>query len=149
MSSLAPVYATLLQGLPALHWDDVYREATRTQSEAHLLILVHPVWYAENRDAAYCPVRGPRRFSVKAPIGSRCQSERVWHYSCGVGAPHLEADHSFPWRLGGPTTSSNITWLCREHNLAKGPDWHVGLRPLAELEWFADVFERVSRIVSE
>jgi hypothetical protein len=69
-------------------------------------------------------VYGDRTFvPILAP--GRCQSGRLWGYTCPFveGAPSY--DHLFPAALGGPTEASNLLVLCERHNLMKSMDVHV------------------------
>jgi len=89
------------------------------------LVLIHPDWL---RDAGLTPIEieevlGPRAFTVGRP-GGPCASLRIWGYEC-AGRSKIEADHLWPYALGGPTAPGNAIALCRDHNYLKGVDIHA------------------------
>jgi 5-methylcytosine-specific restriction endonuclease McrA len=49
--------------------------------------------------------------------GYRCEYPRPFLGRCHAKA--TEADHVYPWSLGGPTTLENAAGLCKRHNLKK------------------------------
>ena len=111
------------------------------------LVLVHPDWFLGNgRDD--CLVRGASKFAGGAESGSPCQSEVIWNYQCPLVGSKPHRDHLFPWALGGPTTPTNIIWLCPTHNLAKGPDWHVVVAPIQSFRWFPETLDKVETLIS-
>ena len=87
------------------------------------LALIHPFQIEQVfRDPT--DLRGERQFSGVAPLFSQtCEAARFWGYDCR-DCENLQADHDWPYSLGGPTASDNLTWLCRTHNQSKGGDIH-------------------------
>ena len=110
------------------------------------LVLIHPKWYSGPADD-FCQVRGKRRFEGISSSGSTCASKRLWGYDCPFTASQLQLDHWFPWSFGGPTAQSNGAWLCAEHNLAKGADWHLTIAEPSNYEWFPQRLDVVFSIL--
>ncbi|MBC9937015.1 MULTISPECIES: HNH endonuclease signature motif containing protein [unclassified Leucobacter] len=67
---------------------------------------------------------GVRR-ELMARAGDRCEAaEFVAWGRCS--SPATDADHVYPWSMGGPTVLSNGQALCRAHNTSKSsmtPAW--------------------------
>lgn len=90
--------------------------------------LLHPQYFAED-PVLTVRLQGSRQFKpaeLAAVEGHGCQSKRIWGYACDLSSgSSLNADHVFPYALGGPTISSNLLPLCRYHNQVKTHDIHL------------------------
>jgi hypothetical protein len=87
------------------------------------LALIHP-FQTEQVFSEVPDLRGPRIFGGLDPLTAQeCEAERLWGYAC-PSKDDLQADHEWPYSLGGPTSVDNLTWLCRLHNQSKGCDIH-------------------------
>lgn len=107
----------------AMHgsWHDWQSRYEQSASLPHRVVLVHPAWLSPN---AMTPRRQSRTFALPAATYESCASQLLWGYDCPF-EPVLHVDHLFPFAFGGPTTTSNGIYLCRDHNLAKGHDVHL------------------------
>lgn len=105
-------------------WVRQARSAMKPNADPVLgLALIHP-FQTEQVFPNPTDLRGERLFSGVAPLFSQtCEAVRFWGYDCGDGET-LQADHDWPYSLGGPTAVGNLTWLCRVHNQSKGGDIH-------------------------
>ena len=117
-------YMAALRALRLQHWFGL-REKWDDLPLWERLVLIHPDWL---RDAGMPSstiegIQGPRAFPGDRPTGT-CASRRIWGYDCPIEG-RLEADHLWPYALGGPTRPGNTLALCRDHNSLKGVDIHA------------------------
>jgi hypothetical protein len=77
---------------------------------------------------------------------SKCMAEFVWGYPCKFEGRGLQADHLFPYSLGGPTLSDNLLVLCDRHNQAKSHDIH--LYSWDEPNWLRELANRIAKILN-
>ena len=91
------------------------------------MVLVHPDFYAEREAEVGMSIRGPRSFATTAgQYAAGCMADRIWLLACALRSRSaVQADHLFPYSLGGPTLAANQLFLCRAHNGAKGSDVHL------------------------
>ena len=80
---------------------------------------------------------------------TKCMSEFFWGYPCCFTDRPLQADHSFPYALGGATDPTNLLVLCDLHNQAKGHDIH--LYPCWETApaWLKSTADRIARAMTQ
>ncbi len=140
-------YAIALASASQHRWTDLHRRYEEgVLSDVGALVLIHPLWYGGVGRSGACEVRGDPGFRQR-PANQVCQASEFWGYVCPFESVALHCDHRFPYRLGGPTIPDNAAWLCEEHNRAKGGDWHVCVGKAHDYSWFAEVLERVRRLV--
>jgi hypothetical protein len=112
------------------------------------LALVHPHHYRnlESSDK----IRTNRSFERGPSVSSRnCESNRIWGYKCPIDITEhkkIEADHLFPYSLGGPSTGENIIFLCKMHNLCKGSDFHFFPWESGPPAWLSSTINRIYRV---
>jgi len=88
-------------------------------------LVVAAVWWLLAQLGRVCPRDGQRLYpqDVKARLlrsaGFRCE-HRVWLVFRCRRRWQLEADHVWPWCLGGRTSYANGSILCKSHNARKG-----------------------------
>lgn len=109
-------YLCLLPGIRTRPWLEAFDAAT---SLPERLLLLHPIWFEGLTDVRR--VQGPPAF-VYQPLESRCKAEVLWGYDCPLHHERIQADHVFPYSLGGPTIGMNRLSLCAVHNGWKGAD---------------------------
>lgn len=127
------------------HQYEAYLEGKMSKEES--LSLIHPLHYKDVTGAG--DIRGTRSFTKEPSSDTiKCECEKIWGYDCSVSLRELgviQADHLFPYSLGGATVSSNKIHLCKVHNRSKGADFH--LLPWADLN-FNWVDQTIHRIYS-
>lgn len=144
-------YAIALSKMFDTSWKNLNdRYSSNDYSDTEALILIHPAWYGGNQiQGQLCPVRGERRFKILSPPAHvECGAPELWGYRCPIAGQSLEADHRFPFSLGGPTLVTNVIWLCQAHNAAKAADWHLEVRSPAAIPWFRPLLERIRLLAS-
>lgn len=83
------------------------------------------VWWLLSQLGRVCPRDGQRLYpqDVKARLlrsaGYRCEHRYAFVLRCWR-TTRLEADHVWPWCLGGRTSYVNGSILCKSHNARKG-----------------------------
>lgn len=131
-------------------------DAVENGSLAERLVLVHPTWLRVIGvgDSQIVELQGGRTFTPGG-LSRNCQADVLWGYECRQ-VDRIQADHLWPFSLGGPTKPGNAISLCVDHNAMKGMDIHVfpwsGRMPQIEM-WlttqvrlWAHAIERVQRI---
>ncbi|MDE2933016.1 MAG: hypothetical protein OXS47_03990, partial [Chloroflexota bacterium] len=113
------------------------------------LVLVHPDFYAAREAEVGMSIRGSRSFSRTAgQHAAGCMADRIWLSACRLrSGSEVQADHLFPYSLGGPTLAANQLFLCGAHNGAKGSDVHLFPWEQGEPDWLATQVERISRLL--
>jgi hypothetical protein len=71
--------------------------------------------------------RAQRIFSAEYTDMQRCEAKFLFKVECPFNSDRdirgkCQADHIWPWALGGTTIPENRIYLCRFHNQAKGSD---------------------------
>lgn len=95
-------------------------------------------------------VLGPRIFTADITrTFSSCMSDFLWGYPCPFKGRTLQADHAFPYALGGPTDPTNLLVFCDLHNQAKGHDIHLYPRWESPPTWLKDTADRIIRILNQ
>ena len=137
-------YLLLLERNCGSEWLLLRDDALARSDLALALSLIHPeVW---NQNAHPRNVQGPRAFMTNNMYGTRmCDAKRYWGVECTVDTEidGVAADHSWPYGLGGPTTTGNIRWLCTRHNQMKSVDIHLYPWEQEWPEWLMPQLERV------
>lgn len=131
-------------------WRDVFAEYRSGRlALPQALVLVHPDFYAEREAEVGMSIRGPRSFSTTAgQHAAGCMADRIWLSACRLRAgSDVQADHLFPYALGGPTLAANQLFLCRAHNGAKGSDVHLFPWEQGEPDWLPTQVERIGRLL--
>jgi 5-methylcytosine-specific restriction endonuclease McrA len=88
-------------------------------------ILVSLVWRVLGQVARVCPRDMTRMYpkDVKMRLlrsaGFQCEHHYLGVFRC-TRTSRLEADHVWPWCLGGRTSYGNGSILCKSHNASKG-----------------------------
>ncbi len=147
--STAHSYLSYLANWGSKTWFDQYSEYKANKlSWTNAMVLIHPMHYENHRDAG--SVRGAREFS-KEPSYSQltCYAHLVWGYNCDLRLSTnigIQADHAFPYSLGGPTNSDNKLYLCDLHNRYKAHDVHLYTWEFGEPSWLKATIDRVYRV---
>ena len=93
------------------------------------LALLHPDHYKKLSlpdylsKKNYQQIRGKRSFNSRNSITTKCQASIIWNYEC-QNKTEIQADHLFPYSMGGPTIEQNRINLCKYHNMVKSSDIH-------------------------
>lgn len=136
-----------------INWLEQYELYRKRQlSLPSAFALVHPWHYEDLTSTEVASVRGNRRFSKEVSMKSiLCSSEIIWGYKCCRRLREkVQADHLFPYSLGGSTVASNKIYLCKFHNQMKSNDIHLFPWERGEPEWLSiclQVIERIKRMV--
>jgi hypothetical protein len=121
-----------------------------TLSFEQSVALIHPSHYQDCAGADI--IRGKRSFSSEPSLSTfKCESRRIWGYECTVSIREygrIEADHVFPYALGGPTIGGNKVHLCRLHNSSKGNDFHLFPWEQGTPKWLPDIISKIRRIIN-
>lgn len=84
--------------------------------------------------------RGSRRFAVGQPA-RECEWSKLAGRTCSLPPERLQADHVWPYSLGGPTVPDNLAWLCETHNALKSA-FLFGAAVDANLVWLPSHADR-------
>jgi len=112
--------------------------------------LIHP-WHYEDitTTGQECPIRGSQRFMKEQAISSiKCKASLIWGYECPLShnlVGNVQADHLFPYSLGGPTVASNKIYLCTIHNQMKANDLHVYPWERGKPDWLSDCLKNIAK----
>jgi len=99
-------------------------------------------------DITMSEVLGNRSFSTDITRkATKCMAEFIWGYPCVFENRELQADHLFPYALGGPTVSNNLLVLCDRHNQAKSHDIHL-YNWSEERIWLRELASRIAKILN-
>jgi hypothetical protein len=128
-------------------WDEIYRNyVNNSLSTEEKLAIVHPINYREKLDKS--EILRKRNFAQEPVSQSmECQSKVIWGYKCDIQnqlSNDIQADHLFPYSLGGPTLPSNKIHLCSEHNYLKGSDVHFFPWEEGEPEWLDGTISNIN-----
>ncbi len=107
------------------------------------LVLAHPGLRSEPRQELH---QGRRGFEFRG-IGARkaCAAERIWGIPCQLpDNGEMQADHLFPYALGGPTVAPNRLVLCATHNAGKAVDVHLFPWEEGEPRWLASLLGSIA-----
>lgn len=142
----AEIYLEHLEYSLKTDWISQYKAYLKGElSNEESLSLVHPLHYKDTAEEG--DIRGPRSFTKEPSSGTiRCQCNKIWGYKCPVSLRELdviEADHLFPYSLGGATVSSNKIHLCKVHNRSKGSDFHLLPWENLNLSWVDQTIRRI------
>lgn len=132
---------TLALGKP---WREHYDAGLQSVSVLHAYALLHPTWFplhATQRAVQWGRSFGPLDLSND----DACQAPQYWGVECSR-RDNLEADHAFPYALGGPTEGRNMALLCRMHNRQKAGDVHLYDWPQTAPAWVWDALSRRARL---
>lgn len=121
-------------------WRDNYDAGFHDISVLHAYVLLHPSWFPVG--VAQSAVQFARSFGP-LDLGSAdlCQAKLFWGVECGR-RDSMEADHAFPYALGGPTDGRNMVLLCKMHNRLKAGDVHLYDWPQSVPAWVGDALAR-------
>ena len=108
------------------------------------LALLHPHWL--EGVTTQLAVQGAPAFT-RSSARATCRADLLWGYDCPLAHEAIQADHVFPYSLGGPSTGSNRLSLCRVHNSWKGADLANFPWELGEPDWLADQLGSVRRVM--
>ena len=103
-------------------WNKTYQRFLEYPELRTGFAIIHPAHY--NEIPRFEP-RGARIFISQPGAIEPCSARRIWGYDCRFRASKSQADHLFPWSLGGPTVGANRVPLCWSHNQMKGSDVHL------------------------
>lgn len=96
--AIAEEYLALAIGLPGRSWTRMASRALKAQDLPLALALLHP----DNLGLREISYRESRIFSGQFQLpGQHCEAARFWGVTC-VETHQLQADHDWPWSLGGP-----------------------------------------------
>ncbi len=113
-----------------------------------IMVLMHPDFYAVREAQVGMSIRGPRSFSTTAgQHAASCMADRIWLLTCPLRRSEVQADHLFPYSLGGPTLAANQLFLCPAHNSAKGSDVHLFPWERGEPSWLAMQVEKIRKLL--
>ncbi len=127
--ALARRYFSALSIAPGTEWRGAAENALVNRvAEPKTLALLHPQYLGYDK-GLQVKLQGKPFFPAVDLEGLRgygCLAVRIWGYKCDllIGTD-LNADHVFPWSLGGSTSSTNLLPLCRYHNQVKTNDVHL------------------------
>lgn len=109
---------------------------------------INPRMYEQYVDPV--DVLGPRIFGREINRMFRvCMCDMLWGYSCPFVGASLQADHAFPYGLGGATDSTNLLVLCANHNQAKGHDVHLYLWPETSPPWLRRTADKINALIEQ
>jgi hypothetical protein len=132
------------------NWLNQYEMCCRsTLSLPHAFALIHPWHYSQDSTQLRVNgVRGSRSFPKEVGMTSLlCASELIWGYKCSRSlGKEVQADHLFPYSLGGQTVASNKVYLCSLHNQMKSNDIHIFPWENGEPVWLSNCLEMIARI---
>ena len=136
-------YLAALEEFMNAEWNSVYVRLINGQlSIPQKLAAINPMLY--DGIIQQHEICGLRTYSSSVmSAGQSCMSWKMWGYKCPFHSPVLEADHLFPYSLGGPTDPRNLVLLCKYHNRVKAADihlypWEGGCSP-----WVVEMAERI------
>lgn len=143
-------YLSFLEDSLALNWEKQYfLYQSKQLSLPYAFVLVHP-WHCElltSQDIK--TIYGARTFQKEVGLtGMQCLSETIWGYKCSHSRQSksiVQADHLFPYSLGGPTISSNKIYLCKFHNQMKSNDIHFYPWERGEPAWLATHLQEIAK----
>ena len=118
----------LTETSPGPAWQRAVEKTLEEQTAGpEVFALLHP-HFLTSKPSLQRTIQGNRDFSRDALVGLRgfgCLSVRIWGYQCDLtSSGAMNADHVFPYALGGHTSASNLLPLCSYHNLVKSHDVH-------------------------
>lgn len=121
-------------------WRENYDAGFQEESPLHAYVLLHPSWFPPHVRQA--TVQFGRSFG-QLDLSSRdaCQADVFWGVQCSR-RDSMEADHAFPYALGGSTEGRNMVLLCKMHNRLKAGDVHLYDWPITTPVWVKDALAR-------
>lgn len=127
-------------------WPSLYRKYKKGElSKVQEFSLINPDHFRELVNVR--DVLGNRSFNQDLVIESiDCQSRKMWGYDCNVQERShvgMNADHLFPYSLGGPTLGGNKIYLCSVHNEMKGNDIHLYPWEAPTPEWLQQIISSI------
>lgn len=129
------------------HQYKAYLEGELSSEES--LSLIHPLHYNDITDVG--DIRGARSFTKEPSSNTiKCECDIIWGYDCPMSLRELsaiQADHLFPYSLGGPTVSGNKIHLCEVHNRSKGADFHLLPWGHLNFNWVDETIHRIYRLL--
>jgi hypothetical protein len=130
----------------AQDWMAAYQVYCRGESSLpEAMALLHPEHYAGH--AAQATICGQRAFAREPGVGAYvCRARTIWGYDCARKGD--EADHMFPYSLGGFTVAANKIYLCSLHNRLKSADVHLFMWEGSEPPWLSAALRQIASIKS-
>ncbi len=134
------------------NWADRFRRYQDSKSQSwkgkgllgtpEVMALCDPRLWLADLGCSMEQILDGRSFET-APPEARCEADVLLGYSCPLFDQGIQADHFFPYSLGGKTDPGNRLYLCRFHNRGKGCD--INLYPWEEppQEWACSLLDEV------
>jgi hypothetical protein len=120
-------------------WLEKYSSNHEEMQLSTALSLIHPIFHERNTGESLGKLRGSREFNKPVKF-NKCQIGTLISDIVCMGST-TEADHCWPYSLGGPTLPTNLCELCQKCNGQKSDsialyNWNL---KVLEIVWLVDM----------